>query len=255
MGWLSEWRGLWRSLKVYRLDKAHARALDAMNRGFVGPGDLAFDIGAHVGDRTASFRRLGARVIACEPQTRCAKILRWLHGRDSGVTIVESAVSEVEGVLVFAINSRNPTVSTLSEDFVGAATSGAKGWEGQEWDKRVEVKSTTLDRLIAAHGAPVFVKIDVEGAEEQVLRGLSAPVLALSFEFTTIQRDVALRCLHRCAELGYRRFNISLGESQRMSFAEPVDAEAMGRHIRELPHEANSGDIYALSDDWKPRAS
>ena len=28
------------------------------------PGDLVFDIGAHVGDRVSSFRRLGARVVA-----------------------------------------------------------------------------------------------------------------------------------------------------------------------------------------------
>ena len=248
-----EWLGVWRSLRVYRLDTRHARALDAMYKNFAGPGDLAFDIGAHVGDRTASLRRLGARVIALEPQRACARLMRLLHGLDSGVTLIESAVSESPGKLAFSINSSNPTVSTLSRDFIAAANAGAKGWEGQTWDRAVEVPATTLDLLITAHGAPAFIKIDVEGAEEAVLRGLSHPVAALSFEFTTIQRDVAYACLARCAVLGYRRFNVSLGESQRMTFDAPVDAQAMQAHIASLPHEANSGDIYALRDDWKAK--
>ena len=42
--------------------------MDTLYRRFLRPGDLAFDVGAHVGDRVASFRRLGARVVAVEPQ-------------------------------------------------------------------------------------------------------------------------------------------------------------------------------------------
>lgn len=254
MSILREWLGVWRSLRVYRMDRAHARALDALYHDFAGPGDIVFDIGAHVGDRTASFRRLGARVIALEPQTACARVLRLLHGRDTNVTLVESAVSDRAGTLTFSINSKNPTVSTVSQDFVTAARDGAKGWEGQVWDKMIKVPATTLDALMAAYGEPGFVKIDVEGAEEMVLRGLSQPVAALSFEFTTIQRDVASACLTRCEELGYRRFNVSLGETQAMAFEAAVDAPAMRAYIASLPHEANSGDIYALSDNWKPRS-
>ena len=49
--------------------------MDALYRRFVGPGDLAFDIGSHVGDRIGAFRRLGARVIALEPQPDCVRVL------------------------------------------------------------------------------------------------------------------------------------------------------------------------------------
>ncbi|MGL4810645.1 MAG: FkbM family methyltransferase, partial [Beijerinckiaceae bacterium] len=137
-----------------------------------------------------------------------------------------------------------PPVSTASSDFVRAAD-GAGGWEGQVWDEERIVPMTTMDALIATHGIPAFAKIDVEGFEASVLAGLSRKIPALSFEFTTIQRDVAFACLERLAALGYTQFNIALGESQIFTFDQWPDAAAMAAHIRDLPHEANSGDVYA----------
>ena len=238
-------KSLSRSLRVYHGDAGRNAAMDALYAQFLAPGDLAFDIGAHVGDRISSFRRLGARVVALEPQPGPARAIRLIHGRDREVTLIEAACCDRRGTATLRINSANPTVSTMSGEFVDAARD-ADGWREQVWDRALTVPCTTLDALIGEHGLPGFIKIDVEGFEAHVLAGLTRTPPALSFEFTTIQRDVAEACLALLEALGPYRFNLALGESQRLVFPEPVSAEAMGGYLRELPHEANSGDVYAI---------
>lgn len=237
-------RGVVRSLRIYYGDRERSAAMDRLYRRFVRPGDLVFDIGAHVGDRIAAFRRLDARVVALEPQPALVRTLRLLYGRDPSVCIEAAAVGSRSGFVDFSVNIDNPTVSTASPDFIDAAE-GATGWEQQRWAKSLRVPMTTLDALIAKHGAPAFIKIDVEGFETEALAGLARPVPALSFEFTTIQRDVARACIEHCVALGYARFNAVLGESQRFEHADWIGAGALASWLAELPASANSGDVYA----------
>ena len=235
-------RGVRRSLGLYYRDPVRAAAMDRLYRQFLPTGALAFDIGAHVGDRVASFRRLGARVVAVEPQPALHRALRLIHGRAVGVTLVRAAVGRAPGRATLRINTANPTISTLSEAFI-AASRDAPGWQGEAWPVSAEVEVTTLDGLIAAHGRPDFLKLDIEGFEAEALAGLTQPVAALSFEFTTIQRSVAQACLARCTALGFVRFNAALGESQQLG--EWRDGAAMAHWLDTLPHDANSGDVYA----------
>jgi FkbM family methyltransferase len=237
-------RGVVRSLSIYYGRARQSETMDRLYGRFVRPGNLVFDVGAHVGDRIAAFRRLGARVVAVEPQPALAKTLRLLYGRDAAVTIEAVALGRESGTVELKLNLDNPTISTASDEFVKAAR-GAPGWEGQRWTKTIQVPITTLDALIARHGMPSFAKIDVEGFEAEVLAGLTRPPAALSFEFTTIQRDLARACVARCVALGYARFDAALGESQTLVHGRWLDADAIARWIAELPHAANSGDVYA----------
>jgi FkbM family methyltransferase len=238
-------RGVLRSLRIYYGDRTRASAMDRHYRCLIQPGDLVFDIGAHVGDHIAAFRRLGARVIAAEPQPALARVLKLLYGRDRDVAIKQAAVGRAVGTTNLMINVDNPTISTASQPFIRAAR-GARRWEGETWSKSISVRVITLDALIGEFGLPAFVKIDVEGFEPEVLAGLTQPVAALSFEFTTIQREVAIRCLERCEALGLVRFNASLGDSQTFVHEQWIDRVSMGHWLLAVLHEANSGDVYAI---------
>jgi FkbM family methyltransferase len=240
-------RGVVRSLSIYYGNRERRAAMERLYRRFVNPGDLVFDVGAHVGDRVAAFRRLGARVVAVEPQPALRTTLKLLRGWDRGIVIEPVALGRADGAAELRINLDNPTVSTASPDFVRAAA-GASGWEGQAWTTTVTVPMTTLDALVARHGPPAFIKIDVEGFEAEVLAGLSQAVPALSFEFTTIQRHVAAAAIDRCVALGYASFNAALGESQTLAHETWLTAAQIAQWLAGLPDEANSGDVYARLD-------
>ncbi len=233
-----------RSLDIYYRDKARTERMDRLNAAFVSSGGLAFDIGAHVGDRTASFLRLGASVVALEPQPRVFRALRLIHGRAPYAVLRCEAAGAERGEIEMHLNSNNPTISTASTDLIAAAPTDT-GWKDQIWDSTIRVPVTTLDLLVAEHGMPDFIKIDVEGHELEVLQGLCTPVRALSFEFTTIQRDVGHACIHRLSDLGRYEFNISLGEEHRLQHGEWIGSSDMQDELARLPQSANSGDVYA----------
>ncbi|MFL6799955.1 MAG: FkbM family methyltransferase [Xanthobacteraceae bacterium] len=231
-------------MRIYYGNAARRSSMDQFYAQFVARGDLVFDIGAHVGGRIGAFRRLGARVIAAEPQPALVRILKLIYGRDVAVTIEAVAIGARPGIIDLDLNLENPTVASASRAFIRAAQ-GAPGWEGQSWSRTISVPVTTLDELMVRYGRPSFIKIDVEGFEAQALAGLTRPTAALSFEFTTIQRDVAGACVAHCEKLGYRQFNGALGETHELVHPQWLDATAIASWLAALPHAVNSGDIYA----------
>ena len=235
--------GLWRSLAIYYAP-GRLRRLRRFYAPLIRPGDLCFDIGAHVGNRVAAWTRLGARVVAVEPQAHLMVWLRRRYGRMPGVTLIEAAVGAAEGAATLHLDPRNLTVASLSPDWIATVGRDA-AFSRVQWRAAEPVRLTTLDALIAAHGRPALCKIDVEGFEAEVLRGLSQPLPLVSFEYLPAAITVARDCLGRLAALGEYEFNWFPGESHRWASPVWLDTPAMTTQLDTLAAGRASGDIFA----------
>lgn len=236
--------GLVRSVLMYHGIPFRRRRLTRFYAQFIRPGDLCFDIGAHVGSRLRAWLPLGARIVAVEPQPNCMALLRRWFGGDGRVVLIDQAVGACPGTADLLVSPRTPTVTTLSRDWI-AAVGRDRAFAGVRWGERLPVTVTTLDELIDRHGLPAFCKIDVEGYELEVLKGLSRPIPALSFEYLSICLDRARDCVMRVTGLGHYEFNWSVGESHRLRSADWLDADRMLARIETLGAAGGSGDIYA----------
>ena len=236
------WRKLQSKLRGASRDRDFAANLDFYAQ-FIKKGDLCFDVGANVGEKTQLFLELGAAVVAVEPQESCRRILRRRFKNDS-VYVENRALPETKGVMTL-FTDRSNTLATVSEDWITAVRRSGR-FSRHKWSGRVSVETTTLDDLIEKYGKPAFCKIDVEGAELQVLKGLSQPVNVISFEFVSERVKPTLDCIDYLVELGQFEFNYCLCSAP--SFAQPnwLDSANIGGILVEMPRELqNYGDMYA----------
>jgi FkbM family methyltransferase len=150
-------------------------------------GDLIFDIGANGGYKTDIFLRLGAKVVAVDPDEANQEVLRqrFLKYRltPKRVDIEGKAVSDAIAIKTMWIDAPGSAKNTLNPKWVQTLRNDPKRF-GQclDFAGEKQVETITLEKLMAIHGIPFFIKIDVEGHELSVLRGMSRPVPYLSFE-------------------------------------------------------------------------
>ncbi|MDJ0734025.1 MAG: FkbM family methyltransferase [Nostocaceae cyanobacterium] len=138
---------------------------------YLQPGNIFYDIGANVGFFTIVAAKIvgsQGKVYAFEPEAENAKMVRWNAQLNNynHVTVVEKAVSRSTGVeqLWLAENSGGHTLASVG------TISDAK--------ETITVNTVSIDELLQQKEIepPTFVKIDVEGAEIDVLYGMSQTI-------------------------------------------------------------------------------
>jgi hypothetical protein len=165
--------GLARSLAIHHAIPLRQRRLRRLYGHFVGAGDLVDDIGAHAGDRVRAFAALGCHMVALEPQPDVARLLR---------VVVEAELAEVSGRRSLSVSERTPTVTTLATAWRDARARDSD-FARVQWNRRIEIDTTTLDRFDRAVRSPGVRQDRCRGERTSRLAGLGRPVPALSFEY------------------------------------------------------------------------
>ena len=213
---------------------------------FIRPGDLCFDIGANVGLKTGIFLKLGAKVVALEPQASCISILQ---DRFAGkATILQKGAGAKHEVKEFYI-ADNSVLSSFSKNWVNELADTRFSGNKVESVQKVEV--VTLDSLIETYGTPQFIKIDVEGFEPEVMRGLSKPFRFLSFEYAVPEKkDEALASLVQLQkEYPQLKCNYAIGNENQLAMKEWIGIQEMIQQVQtEDFSKTFAGDIYVKSN-------
>ena len=173
---------------------------------FIFSGGLVFDIGALTGNNSLFFLHKKCRVVMVEPQPSCLKILHKFFAKNKLVAIVSKGIADKKGSLKLKINTKNPALSTFSNYW------NLGRFKNEKWDQTLVVPTTTLDDLILKYESPKYIKIDVEGYELFVLKGLTKKSGIISFEFSEEFFDQMKKCINYLSSLGYKEFSFSVGQ-------------------------------------------
>lgn len=194
--------------------RTHARKLRQFYAEFVKPNHLVFDVGAYRGSRTDIFLQLGARVVAVEPVKESVRNLFIRFHDNPRVQIVPKALGAIEERAEILLSEPCQFSSSLSREYVQAGKQSGRysSYGVRSWQETRNVSVTTLDKLIEVFGIPAFVKIDVEGYEDQVFKGLTHPLPAFSFEFHPHILEPALRSLDYLLRFGPMKLNYAIEE-------------------------------------------
>jgi FkbM family methyltransferase len=205
-------------------------------------GDLVFDVGANVGVYSEIFAELGARVIAIEPNPECCRVLRDL-GRRMSVDVESCAAGEKSGELILRL-STNSQLSSLNPDWCRTVEASPLHWNAG-WQGEILVNVVTLDSLADRHGTPKFVKIDAEGFDDHVMRGISFKPEIITFEYNQLSISVVENCLSAPAiESGYE-FNFLNPDTMDYVSSRWQRREDFRQSIEHLASLAPSGDVIA----------
>ena len=160
---------------------------------------LLFDIGANRGDAVLAGLEQGYKVIALEPAPRIFAELVKNFIYSPKVIPLKFAVSNKDYKQVKFYEAVEDGLSTLNKEWLTAET---MPYAGKEF-RTIKATTITLDTLVELYGEPDLVKIDFEGAEWSVFKGMTKQHGKLTFEWSWFTIQEHIKQLRYLALLGY----------------------------------------------------
>jgi FkbM family methyltransferase len=254
--------GLYRTaqrLRASTVGREPARARERMRAFFATllPNNvLVFDVGANAGAISEALASTGARVIAVEPNADLARDIQRISGSHR-IQVIQAAVGGSNGLATLNVSDLRDFTSTLSNDWMAKMQESDQRYVGN-WSRQAAVPLLTLDTLSAHFGEPYFIKIDVEGYEAEVLRGLSKQPPLLSFEFHKTYSRAGLDCLqmpvfHHDSSFNFVK-NAAWGYPAQFEFDAWLSRQALIEALLNLSGADDQGDIYVRRPGLSGRA-
>lgn len=165
---------------------------------------IIFDIGANKGlftDKCLSINKIN-KLIAIEPNPRLYEYLKNKYKNNETVIVLNNLVSEKNDELIDFYISNADTISTASIDWINKSRFA----NDYIWYPPIKIKSITLDELIKRYGTPDLIKVDVEGYELEVIKGLTIKQNEICFEWAEEEKGKINKTVEHLQSLGYNKF-------------------------------------------------
>jgi FkbM family methyltransferase len=165
---------------------------------------LLFDIGANIGSWALNNYSNETKIVSVEASPNTFQLLKKNTINKNIICLNYAVSSSTDSVIDFFDCSTN-TVSTLDEDWLKNESSR---FFKQFSYKKIQVPTITIDKLVSDYGMPDILKVDVEGAENIVLKSLTQKVKVICFEWATEWNDKTFDGINHLESLGYNKFHI-----------------------------------------------
>jgi FkbM family methyltransferase len=144
----------------------------------------------------------------------------------------------------FIYEASHDTISSMSEEFINIVKE--ERFNGYNWGRKIPINVDTLDNMIIKHGKPNYIKIDVEGYELNVLKGLTQKIDLISIEFTPELCKTSIDCIDYLEKLnGKCKYNYGYREDTDFKFEKWLTKNEILEYITSInDYKYEFGDIY-----------
>jgi FkbM family methyltransferase len=204
---------------------------------------LVFDVGCNIGNKSAEYLNYKTKVVGFEPQPNCFNQLNERFKDEDNIVIEPIGLDNVKGETYIYEASHN-TISSMSEEFIEIVKK--ERFKDYNWGNKILIKVDTLDNMIKKYGTPNYIKIDVEGYELNVLKGLTTPIDVISIEFTPELCQISIDCINYIESInGNCLYNYGFREDTDFKFDQWLTKDEILNYILSV-HDYNFefGDIY-----------
>lgn len=172
------------------------RKKTAFYKHFIARGDVCFDIGANIGEKSRLFLKCGAKVVAFEPQNSC--LLKLQEIKSSNLFIEPFAITNGYETRKFHISNISD-ISTFSNKFMSLYSS-----EICRWNRFEDVQCYPITHYFKKYGIPHYCKIDVEGLELEIIKSIHKKIPFIEFENTSEFLEESIACIEHLATMNYQ---------------------------------------------------